>query len=270
MFKKATLAIAAVLIVGGLLFGGRLIPYAKTAFNQVRETARDSVPIDFQIEAARTQLDAIGPEINKMVQQIAREKADIKRLATGLNRQDVLLNDRKEQMMTLREHVASGEEVYVATTGTAYTTDRVREDLRHRFTIYQTAEKTREKSAQILDLRNDALKNAFTKLDDAQAQQRELEVQIENLVARQRMVEVASSANEFDIDNSQIAKTREMINDIASNIDAKEAYLELAPKYFGQIPVGEGQVSVDKDILEEMDAYFNSKVDDSVMVKSSK
>jgi hypothetical protein len=205
-----------------------------------------------------------------MVQQIAREKADIKRLTNDLNRQDVVLKERYSQMMVLREHVSSGEEVFVSTSGKAHTTDRVKEDLRHRFSIYQTAEKTREKSAQILELRNDALKNAFAKLDNAQAQHRELEVQIENLVARQRLVEVAETASELNIDDSQIAKTRDMINDIASNIDAKEAYLEMAPKYFGQIQVGDGQVDVSKDILEEMDAYFNAPVDENVMVNSNK
>ena len=268
MFKKATLAIAAVLIVGGLLFGGRLIPYAKTAFNKARSAAQESMPIDFQIDAARTQLNAIGPEIKKMVHQIAKEKAQIKRLALDLNRQDADLKQRYEAMAILRDHIKSGDEVYVATNSKAYTNDRVEEDLRHRFTIYQTAEKTRDKSAQILELRQAALNNAFAKLDEAQAQERELAVQIENLTARQRMVEVASSASELNIDNSQIAKTRQMIDDIASRIDTQEEMLSLAPKYFGQIPVGEGQVSTDKSILEEMDAYFNKPVDSESMVNN--
>lgn len=266
MCKKATLAIAAVLIVGGLLFGGKIVPYAKTAFQKAQSAASESMPIDFQIDAARTQLDAIGPEIKNMVHQIAKEKAQLKRLEADLARQDAQLEKSYDQMMTLRQHLQTGEQVYVATNGQAYGSDRVKEDLRHRFTMYQTAEKTRDKSAQILDLRKDALQNALVALDQAQAQQRELEVQIENLVARQRMVEVASQASELDIDNSQIARTREMIDDIAARIDTQEEMLSLAPKYFGQIPVEEGQIATDGDILQEMDAYFSDPVDQGTVV----
>ncbi len=267
MFKKAVyVAIGAVLLVG-ILYGTNAVPYAKTAYNHVKTTAQDAVPIEFQIEAAKTQLANIGPEINQMVHQIAKEKAEIKRLSKELERQQVVLEKRYDEMMTLREHVASGDEVYVATNSKAYTTERVKEDLRHRFSVYQTAEQTITKSEQILELRKVALENAFAKLDEAQAQQRELEVQIENLNARQRMVEVAKTASEFNIDNSELAKTRQMIDEISTRIDTEEAMLSLAPQYLGgQIPVGD-DVLTDTDILQEMDAYFSKVDEDDVVSK---
>jgi chromosome segregation ATPase len=267
MCKKATFAILGLLLVGGFLFGGNLIPYAQTTFQRVRAHAQDAVPMDVQLDAARAQLEKIDPEIKNMVWQIAKEKAQIKRLSGDLDQQTEALTKRYNEMMTLREHVASGAEVYVATNGKAYTNERVKEDLRHRLSIYQTAEKTKEKSEQILELRRAALESALAKLDEAQAQQRELEVQIENLTARQRMVEVAQTASQIDIDNSQLSKTRKMIDDISARIDTQEEMLSLVPKYFGQIPVSSDEViSADSDVVQEFDAYFN-KVDDGTVVK---
>jgi hypothetical protein len=98
-------------------------------------------------------------------------------------------------------------------------------------------------------------------LDEAKAQQRELEVQIENLKARSRMNEVIATASQINIDNSQLAKTREMLDDIDARISADEEYLNIAPKYFGQISVGDEEISTNSDIMEEMDAYFDSKSD---------
>ena len=266
MFKKAAYATLGAVLLVGILYGSNLIPYAQTAFKQVKSQAQDAVPIEFQIDAARTQLEKIGPEIKGMVYQIAKEKAEIKRLGNDLESQQANLTKLYDKMMTLRNHVASGEEVYVATNGKAYTNDRVKEDLRHRFTVYQTAEMTLKKSEQVLDVRKVALEQAFAKLDEAQAQQRELEVQIENLVARQRMVEVAKTASSLNIDNSQLSKTREMIDEISSRIDTEEAILSLAPEYLGtgQIPVGD-EVLGDTDILQEMDAYFNKATEDDVV-----
>ena len=257
MKKKCTYAVIGAALLLGVLYGGNLIPYAQTAFNQVRQSAEDAVPIEFQIESAKTQLGKIGPEINDMVQQIAKEKAQIKKLTRDLDEQKQVLTKRYDQMMTLKNHVASGEEVYVATNGKAYTSERVKEDLRHRFTLYKTAEKTIEKSEQILELRKESLEAAFAKLDEAQAQERELQVQIENLTARQRMVEVAQTASNINIDNSELSKTREMIDQISTRLDESEEMLSLAPQYLGgQIPVNEDILSDNGDILDEMEAYF--------------
>ena len=44
------------------------------------------------------------------------------------------------------------------------------------------------------------------KLGEAKSQQRELELQIENLTARNRMNEVIATATQIKLDNSQLSK----------------------------------------------------------------
>lgn len=68
----------------------------------------------------------------------------------------------------------------------AYTTDRVKEDLRHRFKLHLTAEQRAKAAAKTLDVRRACLETAFEGLEKAQAQQRELSVEIETLTARNR------------------------------------------------------------------------------------
>ncbi len=264
MFKKVTLGVLGVTLVGGMLFGSRLIPYAKTAYEKVRITAQDTVPISFQIDAAKEQLKKIDPEIKNMVWQIAKEKAQIKRLQSEMVAQEQNMTKRYDEMITLRHHLETGDEYYVATNGKSYTNTRVKEDLAHRFSVYKTAEKTFEKSKQIQDLREKALETALVKLEQAQSIQRELQVQIENLNARQRMVNVAKTASDINIDDSQLARTKNMIDEISAKIDTEEEMLNLAPKYFGQIPVSQDEIISDKDILKEMDAYFNAASDNEV------
>jgi chromosome segregation ATPase len=257
MFRKAIYSIVGLSIVGGLLLGSNAIPYVQTAFNNIRSTAHDSVPVAFQLDAAKSQLKKIDPEIKDMVWQIAKEKAQVKKLGTQVEQQNAQLKRQYDEMMTLREHVGSGEKFYVGTNGKAYTNERVQEDLRHRFTMYQTAEKTREKSKEILNLRQASLDSALAQLDEAKQQQRELEIQIENLQARHRMNEVVATASQINIDNSQLSKTREMIEDIDARLSTQEEMLNLIPKYTGQIPVDADQSVSPGNILDDMDAYFN-------------
>ena len=114
-----------------------------------------------------------------------------------------------------------------------------------------------DKSEQILDLRRKSLEQALAKLEQAQVHQRELEIELENLNARQRMVDVAKTASSINIDDSQLARTKSLIDEISAKIDAEEEMLNLAPKYLGEIPVSEGDVSADGDIAAEIDAYFS-------------
>lgn len=264
MLKKATFLGLGLLLVGGLLFGSRIGPYAQTAVKKIRDSAEQSVPLTFQIDAARDQLKKIEPEIKNMVWQIAKEKAEIKRLEREVETQNAGLTKKHEELLTLRNHLKSGETVYVATNGKAYTNARVEEDLRHRFSMYQTAEKTVEKSQQILDLRRKSLEQALAKLEQAQVHQRELELELENLNARQRMVDVAKTASSINIDDSQLARTKSLIDEISAKIDAEEEMLNLAPKYLGEIPVSEGDVSSDGDIAAEIDAYFSEGAEANV------
>lgn len=262
MFKKLTLGVLGVALLGGLLFGGKLIPYAQTAVSKVRSAAQNQVSVEFQIDAAKDQLAKIGPEIHGMVQKMAIEQVQINRLAANIDRSNSKLAKSYSEMMTLRDHVSSGDSQYVDTRGNSHSQARVETDLRHRFSLYQTAEKTLEKQVEILDIRNKALEAAKTKLEEAKSQQRELAVQIENLKARSRMNEVIATASQINIDNSQLAKTQQMLDDIDARISADEEYLNIAPEYFGQIPVSEDSVLPNSDIMEEMDAYFDNKSDD--------
>lgn len=272
MFKKFAYGTAGVVLLGALLLGGNSIGYVKTAFNKMQNRANDAIPITFQIDAAKTQLQKIDPEIKDMVWQIAKEKAQVKKLAAQVAQQNVELEKQYNEMMALRNHVSSGDKFYVGTNGKAYTNERVKEDLAHRFKMYQTAEKTAEKSKEILRLRESSLESAFAKLEEAKTQKRELEVQIENLAARQKMNEVFVTASQINIDNSQLSKARQMLEDIDARLSAEEEMLNLIPKYSGQIPVSgaEDQKENVEDVIDAMDAYFQkSKSTDNEVTTAS-
>ena len=194
-----------------------------------------------------------------MVHKISKEQVKVKRLAADLKSHEQMLKKSYDEMMALRSHVESGGQDYVDTRGKAHDLARVKQDLRHRFTLYQTAEKTFEKKGEILNLRKESLAAAHMKLGEAKSQQRELELQIENLTARNRMNEVIATATQIKLDNSQLSKTREMLDDIDARISADEEYYNIAPKYFGQIPVNDDSVTPSSDVLNDMDAYFEAK-----------
>ena len=261
IFKKMVVGTLGAVLVGGLLFGSNVVPYAQTAYQRLTDSAQDAVPIAFQIDAAKQQLAKIGPEVNNMYHQIAKEKVQVKRLEQQLVKQESELEKSRSEILALRQHLDSGKEFFVATNSKAYTSDRVKEDLRHRFTLHQTAQQRLKTAEKTLALRESALNAGFESLEKAQAQQRELQVKIETLNARNRMNDLVKTTAQYDFDDSQLSRTRAMVDDISARIETQEEMLNLAPVVFGQIPVNAESDGSTGNLLEELDAYFNQSDD---------
>ena len=258
--KKLILGVVGVVMVAGLLFGGNFIPYAQTAYDKASRSIEQQVPISFQIDAAKKQLENIGPEIDDMNLQIAKEKVSIKKLESSIERQEDTLEKSRREMMTLRSHVDSGDEFYVAANSKAYTTTRVKEELRTRLSIHKTAVATMDKDQKVLELREKALDAALERLAEARSQKTELALQIEHLTAQNRMNEVVKTASKLDqFDNSQLARTRSMIEDISARLETEQEMLSMMPTNYGQIPVSSDSSIADTDVLDDMDAFFNKR-----------
>lgn len=258
--KKCILGVAGVVLVAGLLFGGKGMAYLQTAYDKASNAIDNQVPISFQIDAAKKQLENIGPEIDSMNLQIAKEKVSIKKLQASIERQQETLDTSRREMMTLRSHVESGDEFYVAANSKAYSTTRVKEELRSRLSIHKTATATLEKDQKVLELRQKAMDAALERLAEARNQKTELALQIEHLTAQNRMNEVVKTASKLDqFDNSQLSRTRGMIEDISARLETEAEMMSMMPTQYGQIPVSSDSSIADTDVLEEMDAFFEKQ-----------
>ena len=269
MFKKATLAIVAVLIVGGLLFGSKLVPLGKSVISKAQAMANDAIGIEGQIDIAKEELKAIGPAIKKMVHQIAKEKAEIIQLENKLARNDANLKTAYEEMAELRRHLESGDEVYVSATNKAHSTAAVRRDLESRFANYKMAKSTRDTLAEVINTRQEALTEGIRSLEDAQLQEQAMKVEIENLIARKKRLDAQAQIHNLELDSSAITRTRKALEDVSSRISTSEIEREMLPKTTGRIDVStNGNIDMKQDILDEMDAFFKPTVDSNELVNN--
>jgi predicted nucleic acid-binding Zn-ribbon protein len=161
---------------------------------------------------------ALDPEISQHKREIAREELDLRKL------EEKITSDREDiaglwrDIQRLREDLSRGDSTFVYA-GRSYSADQVETDLGNRFDRYQTREATLQKLEQILTARRRGLEAAQEKLKAMIASKRQLEVQVENLEARLKMVEVAKAASEFHIDDSQLSRTRQLLSDIEARIE---------------------------------------------------
>ena len=194
MFRRILFWSIAGTAVAVLIFGRTLHSYVRTATGWVSDSVKQSVPIEFEIERARGMVKDILPEIRKNMQIIAKEEVEVDQLNQKIDQLDKKQEKDRTDLMSLKEQVNSGKDSFKFA-GRHYTVEQVKCDLANRFERYKTSDATLVSMRDMESAREKSLNAAREKLDAMLAQKRQLEVDVENLEARLKMVEVAQTSS---------------------------------------------------------------------------
>ena len=253
------------MLLAGLLFGREAVSYVKTSAGWMHQTVKDSVPIEFELERARKMIRDLDPEIRKNMTLIAREEVAVERLAESIQQNESQLAQTKGDIQKLNEDLRSGDEYFVYAKRT-YSAKQVRDDLENRFQRFKSKEEAVGHLRKVLDARRSALQAAQEKLEAMMASKSQLEVDVEQLEARMKMVQVAQTRSNFNFDDSHLARTKSLLTDIQARIDVAARLANADEHYHEEIPVRSAEASAE-DISNEITRYFESHSDDENFVK---
>ena len=131
----------------------------------------------------------------------------------------------------------------------------MKRDLANRFERFKTNEATVGSLRDILVARERSLDAARQKLEGMLVAKRQLAVEVENLEARLKMVEVAQTTSDYNFDDSQLARVRELMGDIHTRLAVAEKLVNSDHQYEGEIML---EQETPDDILEQVTEYFGS------------
>lgn len=250
MVKKAVVIAAGVLLLLGLAYGRS---HVSTAVGIAQDSFEDSMSIPFELKRARDEIKRLAPEVEKNMRAIAEVEVEVAKLERGVLRAEGRLEKDRGEILQLKGDLDSGSEVFVYANRN-YSADQVKMDLMRRFDQFKTQEATVISKKKQLDAKQRMLLAARDKLEGMLAAKSQLEVDVENLAARQKMVEVAQTTSEFNFDDSKLANTKELIDRIRTRIEVSEKLVNADINYYERIPLDEKDV--DRDITEEITDYF--------------
>jgi len=165
MLKKILMGAGAATALAGLVFGRDVVSYGRAAWSATRDAVKREVPLEFQVQRSRTAVEQLVPAIQCTLKTIAEQQVDIEQLHREVAHRGEEMNRQKEQMLTLKHDLDSGNSTFHYASHT-YGIEDVRRDLRHRFARYKTADALLERDRRILASREQALlpmKNSSTK-----------------------------------------------------------------------------------------------------------
>lgn len=252
MLKKIGLVAGGLALLLGLIFGRDTLSYCGTFVRSSRQAVRDSVPVEFELARARDMVKGLAPQIKDNMHRIATEEVGVARLRTQIKRQQEQLAKNRADIERLTGDLKRGDSNY-AYGGQMYTSKQVETDLSRRFEVYKNRESQLSNMKDLLSVREQKVAAATEGLRQMESDKEQLLVQIEQMETRLALVKVAQSSAHLNIDDSSLARTRQLIDEIGAKIEVQE-------KMVGTTNSG-GHITLEEpthdDITQRVTEYFN-------------
>ena len=261
MIKKAII-LGGVALAALVLWGASAKSYFRTFAGGISESVQNSVPVEFQLQRARTMIKDLTPEVRKNMHTIAKEEVELQRLDEQIAGAETGLVKEKEQVLRLKADLGSGK-TDLQYGDRTYTVEEVKTDLAHRFDRYKTNEATLTSLKQIRQARQKSVAAARQKLEGMLAAKRQLQVEVENLEARTQMVAAAQTTSNYQFDESQLGQVKELVSNLKTRLEVAEKLVNAESTFQDEIPVDKPAAG---NIVQQVSEYFPDPAPDAKAV----
>jgi len=253
MVRKSLLLAAVGMGLVLFFFGRDAASYFGTTAGWIKHSVKDSIPLEFEIDRARKMVKNLVPDIRSNMHVIAQEEVEVERLEKQIAESEGTMGKDRADLLRLKNDLAGNQPSYQYG-GRVYTVAQVKQDLANRFERAKTHEATLSSLREILSARQRSLAAARQKLEGMLATKRQLEVDLENLDARMKMVEVAQTTSAYNFDDSQLGRAKELIGEVRTRLSVAERLVNAQTDIQGEIPLTE---SAADNIVDQVTEYLS-------------
>ena len=237
------------------LGGGHAFSYLRSSGKMIRESVKDSIPFEFEIQRARDNLDDLIPEMKANLRLVASEEVEVAELETEMDDEREAVASERQKIQYLTSTLKTRQVSYTIRR-LEYTRAEVVEELSRRFEHLRMADSLMKGKEELLRNRKRSLEAALKKLDQTRLARVQLDSQIEALEAQFRLLQAQSIESEFHIDESKITQTKEIITDLKKRLAIAQRVMARESKFVEFIPVSQIE---DSEIVERVEAYLNGR-----------
>jgi chromosome segregation ATPase len=253
MVKKGLLGAALGAGALFLVFGTHAPSYVKTAFQRIRQGAKDSVPPAFEIERARNEIASLQPMFDQNKETLARAEVEAEHLEREVATIEANLEKAKTTILSLKDQLKRGE--FRLTGHGSSTANDVRAELAHRLDHYQYTADLLTQKQETLKAKQKIIQAAHEQLQTLKEQKKTLLARLDGIEAKLKALEAAQSKNEFNFDGSALARAKQTVSELEARLDVMARKAEIDDRY-GDLDVPASYVDPHRDVIKEVDEKF--------------
>jgi hypothetical protein len=261
MLKKMFVASVAVAVGLFVLSHTRMASYGGTAWNKIRETTKNQVPVEFEIERIKHEIAQLTPDIKKNLSILASEIVAVEELKDQVTLAKTNLTKQRESVRLMKDALKDGTEL-VSWSGRRIRNSTMRDKVAIELAACQRCEKEIENKEQLLEAKERALDIARQQLAEMRSQKDDLEVQVANLETEVKTIRLAQTRSKFQIDDSRLAHIKGSLNELKNRLKVEDTQRRLFSEF------GEGdeipsapKTKTSEQVIREVEAYLGDKAD---------
>jgi chromosome segregation ATPase len=257
MIKKAVLGAAVGAGALYLAFGTSAPSYVRTAFCQFRHRADDAVSTQFKIDVARGEIANLEPAIKDNIEALARAEVDVEYLEKEIATVQANLASEKRAILALNESLKTGDFRLTRHGRAGATDEEVRAELASRLDRYRRVNLMLAEKNATLKARQKAVEAARRQLTEMAAQKQMLQTRLAGIEAHLKMIEATKATNEFNFDDSALARAKQAVTDLEKRLEVLDRKAEMEGRFIdsGGLPVSP---EPGRDIVKEVDEEFGT------------
>jgi chromosome segregation ATPase len=255
MIKKSLLGAALGAGTLFLVFGTSAPSYVRTAFHKVRQTAKDSVNPQFEIERARNEIANLQPAFDQNKETLARAEVAAEHLEREIGELQANLDREKSTILALRDKVKSGD--FRLTGRFADTAEDIKAELINRKDHYDYTTGILNEKREVLKAKRKTIEAAHKQLETLRAQKSTLLARLAHIEAKLQMIEATQAKNEFNFDDSALSRAKQTVSELEERLDVMTHRAQIEGRY-GDLDGNSSYVDPRRDVVKEVDDAFGT------------
>ena len=235
------------------LFGSELTSMIQTSARSLQESARESVPVEFELQRAKDRINKILPDLQSQVRMIAEEEVAIAALTKEVQHDETRLLAEESKLADLRDEMRTTQ-VSFKINSRNLDRQQLAEHLKSRLDHFKQGQNSLDSKQRLLDKRKDGLNAALTMLDQMRTRQSELKLKVESLAAQHRLIKASQIQTGTLADNSQLSQADQLLGQLETRLAVAQRVLDYRDDLY-DLPA-EDAVVAETDVLAEFDHYF--------------
>ena len=246
--------------IGGLLFvfGDKLMIKLDSWKHAIRDSVEEQMPLEVEIERARRRTAELMTVSLKQREIVVRQSIDADNLRNEITKAEKKQAEQKKELLALRMQLAGSEATYTGNPGEdVVPSSTKRLTLEAAFENYQMADATLDARREVLRIRSQTLLDAQKELRTVEETRKQLQLQVENLVARLELLRAKSGTGGSTVDKESLAQSAFQLRRLDDRLKFMEGMLDEDPTI--DISMFLTSDGLKADVGVEIDQYFGIK-----------
>jgi chromosome segregation ATPase len=221
----------------------------------VRHNAKDAVPVQFEIDRAREEIDRLEPAIRECLETAVRTEVEVEHLDKEIAVVKNNLAQEEKRVLALRDDVKSKLRL---TNGSASSVNESKMDLARRYDHYLGVKQILGQKEATVEAKRKIMESARQQLVALRVQKEELRTKLQGIEAQLKLIEARKQTNEFNVDDSALSHARQTVDDLERRVEIQSRMADEG-RYIESSALGEPSRDVVKEIDDEFGAPSKSK-----------